>query len=122
MVRLKILTVLVDYCDTFTSIYNHKDHIYDSLSISVEIQAREKHSHGVRQEFLNHRKNQENVVSHTGSGTGHVLSDFAENVLLPKLLGPPGHIGIIAGLQFHLVVFESSTLGTDVFLRVLVWD
>lgn len=106
---LRIAKSVSDFCDYCTSTKSHlkildrTDAIYDTLAgLLVE------HRNAAHIEYLHYKKCQAEAQQQPMGSTRHLVFDFAEKVLLPKLLRQPGQLHFITGLKFDMFGISSS--------------
>ncbi|PXF42478.1 hypothetical protein BWQ96_07787 [Gracilariopsis chorda] len=68
----------------------------------------EQHRKEAKEEFLFYKECQRQTHEDPNGGTQHFVFDFAEKVLLPKLLKQPGQLHFVTGLKFDIFGVSSS--------------
>lgn len=111
MSHLRIAHSGSDYCDTCVTLRNIMKRTGDSSSDvhRVTKEALEKHVSEATTEFLLYRRFQD--MARGSSTHRHFVFDFAEKVLLPRLLKQPGQLHFTTGLKFDINGVSCSNTG-----------
>jgi len=111
MPTLRIAACGSDFCDTCTTLKNTMaavdatDPRYDSSKQYIE-----KHRREAKTEFQFYKNCQKTAALPGNTSNIHLVFDFAEKVLLPRLAKQPGQLHFITGLKFDIFGVSCSNL------------
>ena len=103
MPTLRIATLGSDFCDTCTTLKNTLSNLRKAyVRYKTTKDALMDHLEEAKTEFLYYRKFQKECKENLVGEVYHLVFDFAEKVLLPKLVKQPGQLHFITGLKFDI--------------------
>lgn len=103
-----------DYCDLCTALKDDIKNlpILDERHLKAQIDL-ENHRAVAQQEFNVYRQCQKDSANNPNGNVRHLVFDFAEKVLLPRLRNQPGQLHFVTGLKFDLFGVSCSNAGTN---------
>lgn len=103
-----------DFCDLCTALKDDlkRISILDERHLGVQSELN-NHRQEAQQEFEFYRQSQSSSAENPDGNVRHLVFDFAEKILLPRLQHQPGQLHFVTGLKFDLFGVSCSNSGNN---------